>query len=126
MAKRILVVDDEAPIRNLIMENLVMEGFAVLEARDGENGLEVALSEHPDLILLDIAMPKMDGVTMLKKLREYEEGKDIPVIMLTNIENVKLVTEALAEGSKDYIIKSDWDIKKVVELVKKRLGLTPD
>ena len=93
---------------------LMLEGFIVLEAENGEEGLDVALRDHPDLILLDIIMPKMDGLTMLKKLREDVRGKNTKVILLTNLSDNEKVSEALLQGSYDYLVKSDWKIGDVV------------
>lgn len=86
--KKILVieaVEDNAPLRKALHDKFSLEGFSVIDAKDGEEGLTVAMSEHPDLILLDILMPKMDGLTMMKKLRQGDEwGKHVPIIVLTN------------------------------------------
>ena len=84
--KKILVVEDEISLRKALADKFRREGFAVLEAKDGEEGLAVALKEQPHIILLDIVLPKMDGMTMLKKLRQENAwGKSVPVILLTNL-----------------------------------------
>ena len=82
----------------------------------------MAMQHHPDLILLDIIMPVMDGMTMLKKLRADEWGKKAEVIILTNLGDNEKVAEAMSQGSFDYLVKSDWNIADVAELVKKKLG----
>jgi len=120
--KRILVVDDEASLRSALRDKLAYEGFIVLEAKDGEEGLEIALREQPDLILLDIIMPKMDGLTMLKKLRENSWGKDAKVILLTNLSDNEKVANAMAQETYDYLVKSDWKIADVVAKVREWLG----
>lgn len=94
-AKKILIVEDELILLEVLVDNLKDEGFNVLEARDGEEGLEVALKEKPDLILLDIMMPKMNGMTMLKKLRDDRWGSKVPVMVLTNVGDSKNVMDAL-------------------------------
>ena len=120
--KKILIVEDETSLRNALCEKLTREGFAILEAKNGEEGLEVALREHPDLILLDIIMPVMDGMTMLKKLREDAWGKNAKVIILTNLSDNDKMAEAITQGTFDCLIKSDRTLEDVVKKVKERLG----
>jgi len=120
--KKILIVEDETSLRNALRDKLMLEGFITLEAKNGEEGLDVALRDHPDLILLDIIMPKMDGLTMLKKLREDVWGKNTKVILLTNLNDNEKVSEALLQGSYDYLVKSDWKIEDVVTKIRARLG----
>ncbi len=122
-SKKILIVEDEQDMRQALVDELTREGFQTLEARNGKEGLESALKEHPDLILLDIVMPVMDGMTMMKKLRESENGKDIPVIMLTNLSDVEKVSNALEFGVYDYLVKSNWKIEDVTDRVRKKLGI---
>lgn len=113
----ILVVEDEVSLRNALRDKFVREGFDVFEARDGVEGLEVSLREHPDLILLDIVMPKMDGMTMLGKIRADAWGKNVKVIVLTNLSDVGITYD-----SYDYLVKSDWKIEDVVAIVRERLS----
>ena len=120
---KILVVEDDRALGNALVAKFTKEKFAVLLGCDGEEGLELALNEHPDLILLDIIMPKMDGLTMLERLRRDDWGKNVPVIMLTNLSDELKMVEAIKGGSFDYLIKSDWNINDVVEKVRQRLGL---
>lgn len=120
--KTILIVEDEISLRDILCKKFIREGFIILEANNGKEGLEVALREHPDLILLDIMMPVMDGVTMLKKLSEDEWGKDVKVIMLTNLSDAEQVAEAMAHGSHDYLVKCDWKIEDMVKKVKEQLS----
>ena len=81
--KKVLIVEDEAPLRNAVSDILSFEGFDVFQAKNGQEGLETALKEHPDMILLDLMMPIMDGCTMYKRLKEDAATKDIPVIIIT-------------------------------------------
>jgi len=120
--KKILVVEDDVPLRNVISNKLEREGFAVLEARNGQEGLETALSTHPELILLDIIMPVMDGMTMLKKLREDSWGADAKVFMLTNLSDTKKVADAVMQGSYDYLVKTDWTLEDIVTRIRERVG----
>ncbi len=119
--KIILVVEDETALRNALGDKLKHGGFSVLEAKNGKEGLEAALREHPDLILLDIVMPVMDGMAMFKKLREDVWGKNAKVIMLTNLNDAENVAEAMEQGSFNYFVKSDWKIEDVVAKVREKL-----
>lgn len=121
--KRILITEDHVPTANALADTFTSEGFTVLKARDGEEGLGVALKERPDLILLDLKMPKMDGIAMLKKLRDEESIKNIPVIVLTNSIHVEKIAVALKGGVYDYLIKSDWTLEAIVKKVKEKFGL---
>jgi len=120
-AKKILIVEDEESFLFAFKEKIQGEGFEVLEAKNGEKGLELALKEHPDLILLDILMPVMDGMTMLKKLREDEWGKKAQVILLTNLSDNEKTAQALELNTFDYLVKSDWNIKDVVVKIREKL-----
>lgn len=121
--KKILIVEDELSLRGALRDKLIREGFNVLEAKNGEEGLRVALREHPDLILLDIIMPVMDGMTMLKRLREDVWGKEAKVVMLTNLSDNEKLAEAITHGSYEYLVKSDWKIENVVAKIKEKLGV---
>lgn len=122
MKKTILIVEDEQGIQRALSDKLKEEGFSVLEAKNGQEGLDVAKVNHPDLILLDILMPVMDGMTMLKTLREDDSCKDIPVIFLTNLDDQEKVAEALKAESFDYLIKTDWSLAEVVKKIKAKLN----
>lgn len=122
--KKILIVEDEAPLRTAVNDILTFEGFEVFQAKNGQEGLDLALKEHPDLILLDLMMPIMDGLTMLEKLRQDAEfGKHAAVILLTNINDPDKVAMATEAGSYDFLVKSDWNIEDVVKKIKGRLGI---
>ncbi len=124
MEKKILVVEDEQSLMVALVDKFTHEKFSVLQAKNGEEGLAIALKERPDMILLDIVMPIMDGMTMLKQLRDANEwGKAVPVILLTNLTSddegrIKDVAE-LAPAY--YLVKTDWKIKDVVAKVRERL-----
>lgn len=127
-SKKILVieeVEDDASLGNVLHDKLGLEGFRVLEAKDGEEGLEIALSEHPDLILLDIIMPKMDGMTMMKKLRETNAwGKSVPIILLTNLSaDDEKINKAITDNEPAYyLVKANYTISDLVEKIKERLS----
>jgi DNA-binding response OmpR family regulator len=119
--KTILIVEDEPELSKALSDKLSEEGFSILEAKNGQEGLDIAKDKHPDLILLDILMPIMDGMTMLEMLREDESCKDIPVIFLTNLDDQEKVSEALKAGSFDYLIKTDWSLADIVKKIKNKL-----
>ncbi|MBA2383054.1 MAG: response regulator [Actinobacteria bacterium] len=102
---RVLVIDDEAPIRLLCRVNLEAEGMTVIEARDGPSGLETARSEHPDLILLDVMMPGLDGWGVAEALLEDDGTSTIPIIFLTARAEFRDRARGLDIGGVDYITK---------------------
>ncbi|QQR82808.1 response regulator transcription factor [Candidatus Campbellbacteria bacterium] len=120
--KTILVVEDETPLRNALCDKLAGEGFHTLPAKNGVEGLQVALQEHPDLILLDVVMPLMDGVMMLQKLRADTWGAGAHVIILTNLSDTDSVAKAMDQEVFEYIIKSNIKIEELVKRVKEALG----
>jgi len=101
----ILVVDDEKDLLDLIEYNLKKEGFEVLKAENGEQGIQTAREEKPDLVLLDIMMPKMDGLEVCDVLREDKDLSRIPIIFLTARSDEKTEVEGLNKGGDDYITK---------------------
>lgn len=121
--KKVLVVEDERTLRNILQDKLKSEGFSVLAAKDGLEGLKIALKDHPDLILLDIIMPKMDGIDLLKKLRTDRWGKTVPVLLLTNDINPEHMSETLKVNANDYLVKSDWELDDVIKKIKETLRL---
>ena len=120
-SKLILIVEDEPPLSEILKDHFENEGFRIIVAKDGEEGLGLALSKKPDMILLDINLPKLNGLDMLKQLRTYEAGKSIPAIALTNLNDTKEVNEALASGVSDFLVKADWSIADVVDSVRRKL-----
>lgn len=102
---RILVVEDEEDIRELIHFNLFKEKFDVVTARDGEEALEAYKKENPDLVLLDLMLPKLDGISVCKQLRENKDSQNIPIIMLTAKGGEEDVIRGLESGADDYITK---------------------
>lgn len=119
----ILIIEDEKPIMSILKMKLNSEDFKTLEATDGESGLEIALKSHPDLILLDIMLPIMDGVTFLEKLRKNSWGNKVPVIILSNLNDAKTVEESRAKGVYDYLVKTDWKLEDVIAKVKSTLNI---
>ena len=123
MLKKILVVEDEPDMRQALVESLRYEGFDVLQAANGVEGLEEALARRPDLIILDILMPKMDGMEMMKKLRQSDSwGRKVPIILLTNLSADDKIMQGIVEDEPSYyLIKSDWKIPEVIEKVREIL-----
>jgi len=121
MAK-ILIVDDEIQFIEMVQMRLEVNGYEVISANDGKEGLDKARSENPDLIILDLMMPVMDGYTMLKELRKVEQIKDIPVILCTAKSHRDDEDNGQKAGADDYIKKpfeSPDLISKIEELLKK-------
>jgi DNA-binding response OmpR family regulator len=118
---KILIVEDDQSLSEVLKDRFENEGFDVFVAKDGAEGLIMALDKKPDVILLDILMPKLDGLSMLKKLRTYEQGKNIRVIVTTNVNDSKEVHEALALGARDFLVKSDWVLADLVDSVRNQL-----
>ena len=121
--KRILIAEDEGPLLQVLGEKFIREGFTVYKANDGVEAVETALREHPDLMLLDIIMPRMDGIMALKKIRADKWGANVPVIILTNLNDAESAGEALQNRAYDYMVKSDWKLEDVVKKVRERLGV---
>jgi DNA-binding response OmpR family regulator len=122
MKKTILIIEDELPMLKALSDKFTLEGFEILEAKDGAEGLKVAVSKKPDLIILDIFMPVMDGKVMFEKLRADEWGKTVPVIILTNLNPDDKTLDALMKnGPSYYFIKSKWKLEELVSKVKKEL-----
>lgn len=125
----ILVVEDDPVICRTLMDNLISAGFNVLQAKDGVDGLVTASVHHPDLILLDILMPQMDGLTMMQKLRSQDEwGKKVPIIILTNLspDEERIMKRIVEDEPAYYLVKTDWKMSDVMDKIKKRLSLLGD
>lgn len=120
--KRILVIEDESPLREVLVEKLSIEGYETLEAADGEEGLDLALENHPDLILLDLKLPKLDGIEVLERLRKDSWGKAVPVVILTVLEvDDEMIQKIVEFQPAHYFVKSNWKLEDVVAKVKEIL-----
>lgn len=117
MAK-VLITEDDPLMSRMYQKIFTFEGYEVVMAADGEEGLEKARSEKPTIILLDVMMPKMNGLQVLEKLKLDAELKAIPVIMLTNLAGQQDAETALAKGAVKYIVKSEYEPKEVANMVK--------
>lgn len=122
--KTVLIVEDEPEIRGLYARKLIESGYTVLNAQDGAEGLALALEKRPDLILLDYMLPKMNGLDMLKKLREHDEwGTHVPTIMLTNISPDNSMYEKIVDTTPTYyLIKSNSSPDDIEQKIRERLA----
>lgn len=118
MAAKILIVEDDPLMIRLYQKVFTFEGYEVTVAGNGEEGLEKVKAVMPTIILLDVMMPKMNGLQVLDKLKANDETKKIPVIMLTNLAGSQDAETALAKGAVKYIVKSEYEPKDVVKMVK--------
>lgn len=123
--KKILIAEDEMPMLQALANKFKKEGFTVLTAADGEAAFNLAVKEHPDILLLDIIMPRIDGIGLVKKIRQESRwGEGVPIIMLTNLSDPQSVSEAANYGVFDFLVKTDWRLDDVAELVEKKLNLS--
>lgn len=121
--KKILIVEDELAYLKLLRDQLGLKGYQVLEAVNGEEGLAIIKKEKPDMVLLDIRMPKMDGMTMLDLLRKDEAGKTVKVILLTNLEpDDKILKKVIEDLPLYYFVKSNIQFNDLLNKIKEILG----
>ena len=122
MAK-ILIIEDDVVLQKSLKEYLSSEGFDVVCASDGEEGTQKATSEKPDLILLDIILPKKDGYEVLREVKENTETLRIPVVLLTNLDGVADVEKALELGATTYLVKADHKLEEITVKIKEILNI---
>jgi len=120
--KTILFIEDESALQKTFGDLLREEGYEMISALDGEVGLRLAKEKKPDLILLDLILPRIHGFDVLKQLKEDPETKDIPIIVLTNLEGIGDVDKAIRLGAKTYLVKAQYTLEEVLEKIKKALG----
>lgn len=119
---KILIVEDETPILNGIFDKFTYEGFSAQKAENGQDGLNKALKDHPDIILLDNLMPDTDGFYLLENLRRDKWGKNARVIMWSNSHDSNTINRAKKLGVLDFMVKSDWEYRDVVKKVREILN----
>lgn len=120
--QKILIIEDDHALRQVLADRLFEEGFEVITAENGEEGLSQAISTRPSIILLDIFMPKMDGVTMLGKLRRVDEwGRNAYVMVITNSADAATIATIAGFGNTEFLIKSDWGLEDIVTRIKELL-----
>lgn len=115
----ILIVEDDQILLRMLANMLKEKGLIVLEAKNGLEGMEQIGAKTPDLMLLDIDMPQMDGITMLRNLKE--NNIKVPTLMLTNLTNNTYIADAAELGVKEFLVKSDWEIDDIVAKVEEKL-----
>ena len=118
MAKTILIVEDDKFLRELIAKKLIKENFEVSEAIDGEEGIKKVKSEQPDLVLLDLILPGIDGFEVLSKMKEDSSLVSIPVIILSNLGQKEDVEKGLKLGAADYLIKAHFTPGEIIDKIK--------
>lgn len=117
MKGKILVIEDEAVLQKAMSDMLSEYEYESIQAIDGEQGLALAEAEKPDLILLDLVLPKKHGLEVLEALKSQENTKNIPVIVLTNLEEKEDISRAMELGAKSYMVKADYDISEVIKKI---------
>ena len=120
--KTILLIEDEGALQKTMGDVLSQEGYTILAALDGEIGIRLAKEKVPDLILLDLVLPKVMGLEVLKELRGDEKTKDIPVIVLTNSEDMQDIQRVMDLGATTYLVKSNYELQEVVKKIQTVLG----
>jgi len=120
--KKILMIEDERIIVDLLKRKLEKEGYQVSVGRDGVEGLEKMRKDKPELILLDIVMPRMGGLEVMEKMRDDDELKDIPIVVISNSGQPIELDRAKKLGAKDWLVKTEFDPQEVIRKVKKQIG----
>lgn len=115
----VLIIEDDITLAKMYVEKLNIEGFKTLVAHDGDEGLKLALEKSPNVVLLDIMLPKRPGLELVQKLRENEKGKNMPIIALSNLTERTEADKAKALGVKEYLAKAMHTPEEIVEKVKK-------
>lgn len=118
MAKKILIIEDDKFLRELISKKLTKEGFEILEAMDGEEGLRKAKEEKPNLVLLDLILPGIDGFEVLARIKEDTKVSNIPIIILSNLGQRDDIERGMKLGAVDYLIKAHFTPSEIIEKVK--------
>ena len=122
MAKKILIVEDDEILIGLLQKKLTSLGYEIYLAKDGEVGLVLMREKKPDLVLLDIVMPKMNGLEVLSKVKEDPNFKKIPIIVISNSGQPVELDKIKKLGARDWLIKTDFDLQELVGKVKKQIG----
>jgi len=118
MSKNILIIEDDEFFRGLVGKKLVAEGFSFSAASDGREGIEMAQRIKPDLIVLDLVLPTVDGFDVLKELKEGPSTSSIPIIILSNLDKKEHIERGLKLGADDYLVKSQFTIDLIIAKVK--------
>lgn len=119
--KKILFIEDDPSLVKSLKEFIEKEGFEYVAAFDGESGLEAAKKESPDLILLDLILPKKSGFDVLNEIKQQDELKLIPIIVLTNLEDGKDIEKVLSLGADSYLVKANYSLEEIVKKIKEKI-----
>jgi len=120
--KTVLIVDDEENLVHILARKFEDEGITAYTAFNGREGLTLAREKRPEIMLLDVVMPEMDGFEVLRALKEDKELSDMPVILLTNSSSIETVAQAVTSGMNEFLVKTEIGLDEVVRHVKQRLG----
>lgn len=123
MAQKILIIEDDRFLRKIYKNKLEAEGFEVIEAIEGEEGVHKVQSEEPNLVLLDLMLPRKDGFDVLADVKKDPKVKDIPVIILTVLGQESDIKRGLDLGATNYLVKGQTDLNQVVKVIKQTLGI---
>lgn len=122
MAKTVLIAEDEQSMQRALKNKLEHAGYAVLTADDGDEALEAMRGAKPDLVLLDLIMPKMDGISVLRQMKGDDALRGVPVVILTNLSSGDKVAEAMQLGTFDFLVKANYSLDDVLKKVTERVG----
>jgi len=120
--KKIVIIEDEAALQDALKKAFSGAGYEISQAFDGEEGVALIKSVHPDLVLLDLVLPKKHGFEVLEEMKNDEAIKNVPVLVLTNLEESTEVMKAIELGARGYLIKANYALKEVLAKVKDILG----
>lgn len=118
MANRILIVEDDQFLRELIVQKLTKENFDIVEAQDGEEGIKMIQTENPDIVLLDLILPGIDGFEVLSRAKNDPKTAHVPIIILSNLGQEEDVQRGLQLGAVDYMVKAHFTPGEIVERVR--------
>lgn len=122
---KVLFVEDEPALQKALGDFLRKEGYEMISALDGEQGLTMAIRERPDVMLLDLILPRIRGLDVLEKMKNNPELAAIPVIVLTNVESSEAIQQAVALGAQAYLVKANYRLDEVLEKIKTVLAGKP-
>ena len=120
--KKILVVDDDQFFSKTLETSLKSGEYEIVLAEDGEKGLEQLKKDVPDLIIVDIMMPKMDGISFLKKVKESGDYPNVPILVSSNLSSVKKISDVMALGAVGYVVKSDESLPAIIQDIERIIG----
>jgi DNA-binding response OmpR family regulator len=120
--KKILVIDDDQFFSKTLEAALPKDKYSLVHAEDGEAGFAKLQTEKPDLIVLDLMMPKLDGASFLKKMQESKDLPKVPVLVSSNLSSVKKISDVMAMGAIGYVIKSEESLESIVQDIERVLG----